>query len=120
VRRRQAPSRVDVPPPGYIAVSPAPRSGRQDAYQLIRDGWRHDRHRDRRALSGPRRPLRCRRFVDELLDDPDVVPFAAELRFALPLPGRRVGVLHFETPSLRGFEQLESAFDTIAGTARVA
>jgi hypothetical protein len=60
------------------------------------------------------------RFVDELLDDPDVVPFAAEIRFALPLPGRRIGVLHFETPSLRGFEQLGSAFDTIAGTARVA
>ena len=60
------------------------------------------------------------RFADELLLDEDVLPFAAEVRFALPLPGRRIGVLHFETLSLHGFEELESLFDTIAGTARVA
>jgi hypothetical protein len=59
------------------------------------------------------------RFVDELLADELVVPFAAEIRFALPLPGRRIGVLHFETLSLRRFEELECLFDTIAGTARV-
>jgi hypothetical protein len=60
------------------------------------------------------------RFAEELLGDEDVVPFTAEIRFALPLPGRRIGVLHFETLSLHGFEELESLFDTIAGTARVA
>jgi hypothetical protein len=60
------------------------------------------------------------RFVDELLADVSAVPFAAEVRFALPLPGRRMGVLHFEALSLRRFEELESLFDTIAGTARVA
>ena len=60
------------------------------------------------------------RFADELLADEAVVPFAAEIRFALPLPGRRIGVLHFETLTLRCFEQLEYLFDTIAGTARVA
>jgi hypothetical protein len=60
------------------------------------------------------------RFAEELLDDPRIAPFAAEIRFALPLPGRRIGILHFETPSLRCFEELETLFDTIAGTARVA
>lgn len=34
--------------------------------------------------------------------------------------GRRIGVLHLETFSLQGFEELDSLFDTIAGTARVA
>jgi hypothetical protein len=42
------------------------------------------------------------------------------VRFAFPLPGRRIGVLHFETLSLAGFEELESLFDVIAGTARLA
>jgi hypothetical protein len=60
------------------------------------------------------------RFADELLDDWRVVPFAAEIRFTLPLPGRRIGVLHFETLSLSCFEELETLFDLIAGTARVA
>lgn len=60
------------------------------------------------------------RFVPELLDDPSIAPYAAEVRFAFPLPGRRIGVLHFETLSLGCFEQLDDLFDLIAGTARVA
>jgi hypothetical protein len=60
------------------------------------------------------------RFVPELLDDETIAPYTAEVRFALPLPGGRIGVLHFETLSLACFEHLECLFDTIAGTARVA
>lgn len=60
------------------------------------------------------------RFDPALLDDDTVLPFTAEVRFALPLPADRIGVLHFETLSLACFERLESLFDTIAGTARIA
>ena len=60
------------------------------------------------------------RFEPALLDDATVAPYTAEVRFALPLPARRIGVLHFETLSLHRFDELESLFDTIAGTAQVA
>ena len=59
------------------------------------------------------------RFTEELLAA-EAVPYTAEVRFAFPLPGRRIGVLHFETPSLASFEELETLFDVIAGTARLA
>ena len=60
------------------------------------------------------------RFVPDLLEDDSIAPYTAEVRFALPLPAGRIGVLHFETLSLTCFGELECLFDTIAGTARIA
>jgi hypothetical protein len=59
------------------------------------------------------------RFADELVDDDGLAPYVAEVRFAVPLPDERIGVLHFETLSLVYLQELERLFDTIASTARV-
>jgi hypothetical protein len=60
------------------------------------------------------------RFDPDMLADESLAPYTAEVRYALPLPGERIAVLHFETYSLTCFEELESRFDLIAGTARIA
>lgn len=59
------------------------------------------------------------RFAEELLDDAALVPYAAEVRYAIALPASRIGILHFETTSLRHFPELVALFDTIARTARI-
>jgi hypothetical protein len=105
------------------AIGVVSATGRDDELRTVAEGGRHP-GLDRDTVSvelAVGRGVRSSafRFADELLDDHDVVPFAAEIRFALPLPGRRIGVLHFETFSLCCFEELESLFDIIAGTARV-
>jgi hypothetical protein len=60
------------------------------------------------------------RFAEELADEEGLAPYAAEVRFAVPLgDGDRIGILHFETLSLVYLEELEELFDAIAETARV-
>ena len=60
------------------------------------------------------------RFAAELADDEQLAPYVAEVRFALPLPEGRVGVLHFATLSVVYLAELAELFDAIAATARVA
>lgn len=60
------------------------------------------------------------RLAEELVDDAGWAPWAAEVRYALPLDQDRIAVLHFETMSLVHREELEELFDAIAGSARVA
>jgi hypothetical protein len=60
------------------------------------------------------------RFAEELVDHDGLAPYVAEVRFAVPLPGERIGVAHFETLSLVYLEELERLFDAIARTARAA
>jgi hypothetical protein len=109
----------------FCAIGVVPATGRDDdELRAVAESGRHaGLERDTLSVEFPVGPAvrsSAYRFADELLDDRDVAPFAAEVRFALRLPGRRIGVLHFETFSLSGFGQLEPLFDTIAGTARVA
>jgi hypothetical protein len=59
------------------------------------------------------------RLAAELTDEEGLAPYAAEVRFAVPLGDDRIGVLHFETLSLVYLEELEKLFDAIAGTARL-
>ena len=60
------------------------------------------------------------RLAEELADDQGWAPYAAEVRYAVPLGDDRVAVLHFETMSLVYREELEDVFDAIAGSARTA
>jgi hypothetical protein len=59
------------------------------------------------------------RLAAELTDEEGLAPYAAEVRFAVPLGDDRIGILHFETLSLVYLEELEKLFDAIAGTARL-
>jgi hypothetical protein len=59
------------------------------------------------------------RLVGELADEDGTAPFSAEVRFALPLPDGRVGVLHFETLALAYLAEMEELFDAIAATAQL-
>jgi hypothetical protein len=107
----------------FCAVGVVPGNG-EHRLRAVAEGGRHPGlERDTLTVHlavGPVVRSSAFRFVPELLDDPTVAPYTAEVRFALPLPAGRIGVLHFETLSLTCFEQLESLFDMIAGTARVA
>ena len=107
----------------FCAVGVVPGSG-EDQLRAVAEGGRHPGlERDTFTVHlGVGLVVRSSafRFVPALLDDPTIAPYTAEVRFALPLPGGRIGVLHFETLSLTCFEQLEGLFDLIAGTARVA
>lgn len=60
------------------------------------------------------------RFAEELLAVPEVAPYVAEVRFALPLPAGRIGVLHFETMELDRLAEMTGLFDEVARTARLA
>ncbi|MGY1831651.1 hypothetical protein ACI8AA_14660 [Geodermatophilus sp. SYSU D01180] len=60
------------------------------------------------------------RHATELIDSEGVAPYAAEVRYVVPLDAERVAVLHFETLSLVYLDELTEMFDAIAGTARVA
>jgi hypothetical protein len=60
------------------------------------------------------------RLAEELADDEGWAPWAAEVRYAVPLGDDQVAVLHFETMSLVYREELENLFDAIAGSARRA
>jgi hypothetical protein len=60
------------------------------------------------------------RLAEEFADDDGWAPYAAEVRYVLPLRNDRVAVLHFETMSLVYREELEDLFDAIAGSARTA
>jgi hypothetical protein len=112
-----------VPVRAFCAVGVVPGHG-EDELVAVAEGGRHPGlERDTMTVPlavGPVVRSSAFRFVPDLLDDPTVAPYTAEVRFALPLPGGRIGVLHFETLSLTRFEQLECLFDTIARTARVA
>lgn len=59
------------------------------------------------------------RLAEELADEKGWAPYAAEVRYAVPLDDR-IAVLHFETMSLVYREELEALFDAIAGTARTS
>jgi len=60
------------------------------------------------------------RHATELVDADGVAPFAAEVRYVLPVAEGKVGVLHFETLSLVYLEELTEMFDAVAGTARLS
>ena len=113
----------DVPVRAFCAVGVVPGHG-EHRLRAVAEGGRHPGlERDTVTLDlavGPAVRSSAFRFVPALLDDPTLAPYTAEVRFALPLPAGRIGVLHFETLSLTRFEQLECLFDLIAGTARVA
>jgi hypothetical protein len=109
----------------FCAVGVVPdRTGDVDALRRVAEHGRHPGlERDTvtvQLCTGRGVRSAAFRFAPELLDDEFLVPFAAEVRFALPLPAGRIGVLHFETVSLARFEELECLFDTIAGTARIS
>jgi len=70
--------------------------------------------------AGPAVRSTAYRFAEELLTGEWRLPYAGEVRYAIALPGDRIGILHFETPSLHLFPGLAALFDTIARTARVA
>ena len=112
-----------VPVSVFCAVGVVPGNGEQ-RLRAVAEGGRHaGLERDTMTLQlsvGPVVRSSAFRFVPELLDDPTIAPFTAEVRFALQLPAGRIGVLHFETLSLTCFDQLEGLFDMIAGTARIA
>jgi hypothetical protein len=59
------------------------------------------------------------RHAAELIDADGLAPFAAEVRYVVPVAEGRVGVLHFETLSLVYLEELTELFDAVAGTARL-
>src|SRR4051794_26516028 len=108
----------------FCAVGAVPGSGTDDELRSVAETGRHpglERDTVDVELSVGRGVRSSAfRFASELLDDTSIAPYTAEVRFALPLPGNRIGVLHFETLSLTCFEELECLFDTIAGTARIA
>jgi hypothetical protein len=111
------------PVQAFCAVGVVPGNG-AEALREVAERGRHP-HLERDTITvqlapGPALRSSAFRFAPELLGDETVVPFTAEVRFALPLPGGRIGVLHFETLSLTCFEELECLFDMIAGTARVS
>ena len=108
----------------FCAVGAVPGTGTDAELRLVAESGRH-RGLERDTVDvelsvGHGVRSSAFRFAAELLDDLTIAPYTAEVRFALPLPGNRIGVLHFETLSLTFFEELECLFDMIAGTARVA
>jgi hypothetical protein len=110
----------------YCAIAVVPR-GPGDVAAHVRDVAEGGPHpgleRDSTTVELPLGPAvrsSAFRFVEELLDDESVAPYTAEVRFAFPLAGDRVGVLHFETLSLACYEELAVLFDAIAQTARIA
>jgi hypothetical protein len=108
----------------FCAVGVVPGGGDEARLRLVAESGRHSGlERDTVDVElSVGRGVRSSafRFACELLDDETIAPYTAEVRFALSLPGDRIGVLHFETLSLTCFEELESLFDVIAGTARIA
>lgn len=108
----------------FCAVGVVPGTGKDAELRTVAEGGRHSGlERDTITVElSVGRGVRSSafRFAGDLLDDPTLAPYTAEVRFALPLPGHRIGVLHFETLSLTCFAELECLFDTIAGTARIA
>jgi hypothetical protein len=119
-------SALEVTFPEEWLTMPLPPSGGgdDDALRAVAEGGRHPGlERDTMAVElsmGPAVRSSAFRFTPELLDDVTIAPYTAEVRFALPLPGDRIGVLHFETLSLTCFDELEYLVDAIAGTARIA
>lgn len=112
-----------VPVRAFCAVGAVPGRGAVRVRAVAEGGPHPGLERDTVTVQlavGPAVRSSAFRFVPELLDDASIAPYAAEVRFAFPLPAGRIGVLHFETLSLSCFEQLEDLFDLIAGTARVA
>ena len=112
------------PVKAFCAIGVVPGRGDDDELRTVAEGGPH-RGLERDTLTvqlalGPGVRSSAFRFAPELLDDATIAPYTAEVRFALPLPGEQIGVLHFETLSLVRFDELECLFDMIAGTARVA
>lgn len=108
----------------FCAVGVAAGPAGEDELRSIAEGGLHP-GLDRTTTTAPL-PLGTAvrssaiRFAEELVDHDGLAPYVAEVRFAVPLPEGRIGVLHFETLSLVYLEELERLFDAIAGTARAA
>jgi hypothetical protein len=106
-----------------IAVVAAQTGADAELRTIAEDGPHPGLERDTRIVrlpTGAAARSAAFRFAEELLDDEGLAPYAGELRYAIALPGNRVGILHFETLSLVYFAELERLFDAIAGTAQVA
>lgn len=100
----------------------AVRGGHEELRDIAEGGLHPDLERDTTDVqveTGAAVRSSAFRFAEELMDDDGVAPYAFEVRYAIPLPEHRIGVLHFETMSLVYLEQLERMFDAIAGTAAV-
>jgi hypothetical protein len=105
-----------------VAVLKADTDDHDELWNVAEAGLHPGLERDTTAVSLPLGSAvrsSAFRFAEELLDEAGQAPYAFEVRFAFPLPQRRIGVLHFETLSLVYLEELEGLFDVIAGTIRV-
>jgi hypothetical protein len=106
-----------------LAVLSRDGSGEDDLLRAVAEGGPHpglERETWEVELpAGPAVRSFAFRHATELVDADGVAPYAAEVRFAFPVHGDRVGVLHFETLSLVYLDQLTEMFDAIAGTTRI-
>lgn len=106
-----------------IAVVPSVGAGEPELRAIAEGGLHPGLERETTAIElpvGAGVRSSAIRFAEELRDDEGFAPYAAEVRFAFPLGGDRIGVLHFETLALVYLEELEHLFDAIAATANVA